>query len=277
MEPNTQLIYAFDSETSGEKIADGHWRLSIASDWNIGNNPNGGYLLACTLRAMSTLAPDNFDPIAATTHYLRPGQSDEIADIEASVIRHGRRTTTISGTLQQDGKTRLTCTATFAQLDKPENNPIRDNSVRTLSATPPVLPPPKDCTTRSELAQAVELPIMNRLEIRVDPKHAKSNLRSDASIAGWIRFKDQRPTDVLALTLFCDSFPPSIFSRYGPIGWVPTIELSVHARRKPDPGWIKGAFTTNDIAGELFIEDGILWDEKDNLVAQSRQLQMILS
>ena len=67
-----------------------------------------------------------------------------------------------------------------------------------------------------------------------------------------------------------------MFTLYGAIGWVPTIELSVHARRRPKPGWIKGAFKTRDVAGNLFIEDGMLWDENDQLVAQSRQLQMIL-
>ena len=276
------MIYAFDRETTADKVADCHWQLKIAPDWNIGSNPNGGYLLACTLRAMETLVPDSLEPIAATAHYLRPGISGQIADIKANTIRVGRRTATVSGALQQDGKIRLTCTATFGlpgsssndSDTKPENG---DQSVRSLSISAPALPPPDECTARSELAQAIELPIMNRLEIRVDPKHAEANLHNDAALAGWIRFRDQREPDVLALSLFCDSFPPSIFTRYGPIGWVPTIELSVHARRKPHPGWIKGVFTTSDLAGELFIEDGILWDEKDNLVARSRQLQMILT
>ena len=96
-------------------------------------------------------------------------------------------------------------------------------------------------------------------------------------MAGWIRFKDQRPIDSLALMLFCDAFPPSVFTRYGPIGWVPTIELSVHIRRRPKTDWIKGMFSTNDLSGDLFIEDGMLWDQNDQLVARSRQLQMILS
>jgi len=239
------MTYAFDTETISENISDGHWQMNMVPDWNIGNNPNGGYLLACLLRAMATLVPDTPDPVATTTHYLRPGLSGQVADLHAHVVRFGRRTATVTGTMEQDGKPRITCTA-------------------------------EECTTRSELAQAVELPIMNRLDIRIDPKYAESGHHKEAIITGWLRFKDERPVDVMALPLFCDSFPPSVFTLYGAIGWVPTIELSVHIRRRPQPGWIKGAFKTRDVAGSLFIENGLLWDENDRLVAQSRQLQMIL-
>ncbi len=268
------MNYAFDTETTSEKISNDHWQLELSSDWNIGANPNGGYLLACLLRAMGELVPDTPDPIAATTHYLRPGLPGSVADLRVGVIRFGRRTATVSGTLEQDGKPRINCTATFSDLEGMKRN---STEARNLTMSPPELPPPDQCTTRSALAQAVALPIMNRLDIRVDPQYAEHGHHDSAIITGWIKFKDQRPADLLALPLFCDAFPPSVFTLYGPIGWVPTIELSVHARRKPEPGWIKGAFTTGDLAGNLFIEDGILWDERDNLVARSRQLQLILS
>lgn len=273
------MTYAFDSETESSQVSDGHWQMHMVSDWNIGNNPNGGYLLACLLRAMAKLVPDTPDPVAVTTHYLRPGLAGKLVDLHANVLRLGRRTATVTGTMEQDGKPRITCTATFANLNdgSAEQNDGSGDATRSLSIAPPDLPPPDKCTSRSELVQGVELPIMNRLDIRVDPKYADSGEHKDAVITGWIRMRDERPTDLLALPLFCDSFPPSVFTLYGPIGWVPTIELSVHIRRHPQPGWIKGAFTTSDLAGNLFIEDGMLWDEKDQLVAQSRQLQMILN
>jgi len=271
------MTHAFDNETTSEKISDNHWQLELVPHWNIGENPNGGYLLACLLGAMKTQVPDTPDPIAVTTHYLRPGLPGVIADLRVNVVRFGRRTATVTGTLEQDGKPRITCTATFGSLN---DNKISDNTVdvtkRSLSITPPQLPPPEECTTRSALAQAVELPIMNRLDIRLDPQYAESGGHDAAVITGWVRFNDERPVDAAALPLFCDAFPPSVFTLYGAIGWVPTIELSVHARAHPCPGWIKGAFNVTDLAGDLFIEDGALWDENDQLVARSRQLQMIL-
>jgi len=271
----SNMAYSFDSETISSKIADNHWQLKLAPDWNIAQNPNGGYLLACLVRAMATLVPDTPHPIAITTHYLRPGIAGTTADLRASLVRVGRRTATVTGTMEQEGKPRITCTATFGNLDKNEQESV-DGEQRTLSIPPPDLPPPEECTTRSELAQAVSLPIMNRLDIRIDPQYAQSGLHDAAIISGWIRFKDERPSDLLSLLLFCDAFPPSVFTLYGAIGWVPTIELSAHIRRHPQNGWIKGAFNVNDLTGKLFIEDGILWDESDQLVARSRQLQMIL-
>lgn len=77
------MSYAFDSETTSEQISETHWQLNLAPHWNIGNNPNGGYLLACLLRAMGTLVPDTPDAIAATTHYLRPGLPETPADVNA--------------------------------------------------------------------------------------------------------------------------------------------------------------------------------------------------
>jgi acyl-CoA thioesterase len=268
------MTYAFDTETLSKQTSDNHWQLTLASDWNIGDNPNGGYLLACLLKAMASQVPDTPDPVAVTTHYLRPGIPKATAGLKIDVVRLGRRTATVTGTMEQQGKPRITCTATFSNLDSNNDNQETQPS---LSIDPPSLPPPEECTARSVLAQAVELPLMNRIDVRIDPQYKEPEGHDSAVITGWVRFKDNRPADLLALPLFCDAFPPAVFTLYGAIGWVPTIELSVHARRHPHPGWIKGAFTVGDLAGKLFIEDGILWDENDQLVARSRQLQMILN
>lgn len=270
------MSYAFDQETASERISDNHRQLTLAPDWNIGKNPNGGYLLACLLRAMTSLVPDTPHPIATTTHYLRPGLPLTSADLLVSVVRLGRRTATVTGSMKQAGKARITCTATFAKIDAKAKSDAAGIE-RKITIAPPDLPPPDKCTSRLELAQAVDLPIMDRLDIRVDPQYAEPGNHDTAIISGWVRFKDERPADLLALQLFCDAFPPSIFTLYGQIGWVPTLELSVHVRRQPQSTWVKGAFTVDDLNGNLFIEDGALWDENNQLVARSRQLQMILT
>jgi acyl-CoA thioesterase len=56
---------------------------------------------------------------------------------------------------------------------------------------------------------------------------------------------------------------------------VPTIELTVHVRRRPAPGWMLGQFRTLDLIDGRLIEDGVLWDSAGNLVAQSRQLALV--
>ena len=97
-----------------------------------------------------------------------------------------------------------------------------------------------------------------------------------AETPGWIRFRDGRPPDLLALALFADAFPPSIFGLLGRVGWVPTIELTVHFRARPAPGWVRGRFLTDDLTDGRMIETGELWDAAGTLVARSRQLALLV-
>ena len=139
------------------------------------------------------------------------------------------------------------------------------------------IPDPDDCVSRTDLEQGVVLPIMSRLDVRIHPDHAVAGSGREAAITGWIRFSDGRPVDAHSLPLFADAFPPPLFSKVGFIGWVPTIELTVHVRRRPVEGWIRGHFRTTDAAGNRTIEDGWLWDESGALVAVARQVKLVLS
>ena len=64
----------------------------------------------------------------------------------------------------------------------------------------------------------------------------------------------------MALPFFADSFPPTVFSRLGPIGWVPTLELTVHVRRRPAAGWLACQVWTDDLHNGKLIESCRIWD-----------------
>ena len=52
-----------------------------------------------------------------------------------------------------------------------------------------------------------------------------------------------RATDVDCLPLLVDASPPAVFAAMA-TGWVPTIELTVHVRAVPQPGWLRAAIAT---------------------------------
>ena len=56
------------------------------------------------------------------------------------------------------------------------------------------------------------------------------------------------------------------------MGWAPTLELTVHVRARPAPGWLMLRHETRNVAGGMFEEDCEVWDAAGRLVAQSRQL-----
>lgn len=273
----------FARETGLVATAAGVWQGHITSSWNIGDNPNGGYLVAVVLGAIAQLSTEHPDPLSVTTHFLRPGVPDAPCDVEVDLIRRGRTLTTARARLIQQGKPRLEVLAAFGDLgvSTAEKSPV------TLVA--PELPSPLDCPERSGSAQGVELPILDRVEIRVNPADAPlaaqplgdgaapSSGGGRAEISGWIRLRDQTPTSSIAAVAFTDAFPPALFGLLGVIGWVPTIELTVHVRRRPATPWLRGRFVTDDLQGSRMIESGALWDEEGNLVAQSRQLGLLLS
>lgn len=72
-----------------------------------------------------------------------------------------------------------------------------------------------------------------------------------------------------------DVFPPTAFNARLPVTWVPTVELTTHIRRRPEPGWLRCRFISRHIAGGFMEEDGEVWDRSGRLVAQSRQLALV--
>ena len=44
-------MHQFDAETALQKGSEGYWQGQLSGQWNIGANPNGGYMVALALQA----------------------------------------------------------------------------------------------------------------------------------------------------------------------------------------------------------------------------------
>ncbi len=265
----------FDDETLPTPAGDGRFTARLAPEWNIADNPNGGYLLSPVLRAMHSLVAGaggagHPDPLTVTTHFLRPGLGGADAEIEAELVKPGRLVSVLRGSLTQQGKLRLIMTATFGDLS------TRTGPPGEFTVGPPELPPPTECVDRDGNVQGVDLAIRERVQWRLHPDYAGVGTLTSAQVSGWIRFADGSEPSALSLPFFADAFPPSIFATHGRVGWVPTLEMTVQVRARPAPGWLRALNRTDDIEGGRLVESGMIWDSEGKLVAQMRQLAMLL-
>jgi hypothetical protein len=223
-----------------------------------------GYLLATCTRALAPSMPFP-DPIVISGFFLRPGMAGAAA-IRTSLIRGGRTTAFGEAVLTQQGKEIIRATAAFARLGQ-------DGQVF-LGAAPPDLPPPEECVRLP--ASAPGMPrIAERIDFRrVDlPGWFRGEPTGQPSSEFWMRFADGRDADLLALPLLVDANPPPVL-QLGASST--TIQLTVHLRAQPAPGWLTGRATMRFVGGGYHEEDFEVWDSADTLVAQSRQLALLL-
>ncbi len=264
MSPNFDRAVALTSEDARESN-DMRWSGHMTKDWSIGPVPNGGYTSALQLHAL--LSHTGY-PVASslTTHYYRPTIGGEDCTIHTQIQRAGRTTTHADATLTQDGKIRARTVAVLG--DYPADDVV-------LPTQPPRIAPPDACEARDPKSQGLNMSLMDSLEIRLDTTVDNIDAEGGAVIDAWVRFRDERPNDALAMALFVDSFPPAVLMAVTNAGWVPTIEMTTHIRAAAADGWIQGRVTTANVRGGTLVEDVQLWDSSGTLVAEARQLALL--
>jgi acyl-CoA thioesterase len=185
------------------------------------------------------------------------------------VVKSGRRFATVAGRLHRGGSPIIQVLGAFGDLGSMQS------PYEHLAIGPPDLPPFEECVPRTSAEGAVNVGLMDRLDVRIHPDHTgwlHGRPRGVAELAGWFGFADSRPLDTLSLLLVCDALPPAVFHLDMPSGWVPTVEYTVHVRGVPAPGPVRCVFRSQVVQGGFLNEDGEVWDSAGRLVAQSRQL-----
>lgn len=265
------MVSMFDRTTAVTRRDDRTYDGEIDGGWDIGGAANGGYLIAIAARAMADAA--GRPPLSLTAHYLSPGRPGSCT-VEVDVVRAGRRTATVQGRLRTAaGDDVLALLGTFG--DQTPGGPSH------VDAVPPEMPPYDECL--SARPPVSESRFGEHLATRVRPADlgfATGHPTGVPEIRGWFRFADTdpgvEPIDVYGLLLATDAFAPVCFNAGEfPVGWAPTLELTVHVRGVPVPGPLRCRFSSRFLADGMFEEDSEIWDAAGRLVAQSRQLALI--
>jgi acyl-coenzyme A thioesterase PaaI-like protein len=259
-------VSEFDDATQIDESGRGR----IHDGWDIRGNANGGYLLALAANGLRRIA-GRADPVTITGHYLAPGAPGPV-EVVGEVVKSGKRFATVSGALRSDGRSLVQVLGAFGEAAEAAPG------LAVINGSPPRLPRPEDCVQRNAGDQAFPVAIMDRLDVRLDPRHAgyaRGERTGVAEMAGWFSFRDGRPLDALSLLLIADAFPPAAFHLDIPAGWVPTVELTVHVRAVPAPGPVSCVFRSRFVHGGMMEEDGEVWDSRGTLVALSRQLALL--
>lgn len=257
---------SFVAVTSSTAIGRGDRVVELSPDWNTPlGKPNGGYQIAVVLRALMAEF-DQHDPLVLATSFLAspaPGN----AQLHCEDIRRGGTIHTARGRMTQGERIITDSTINFA---------VRRTGRSTELGEPPLLDSPEKLV--DPFNHGFERTGMfSHLDYRLSqvPGWAVGEPNQRPQYELWQRVRGVEQHDYPALALLCDSFAPPVME-LGEFASV-TVQLTLHLHRVPVPGWIATRIQTRHLANGFHEEDCELWDEAGNLVAQSRQLSILLS
>lgn len=260
----------FDDDTRLRALGDGAWEGEIVEHWWTPRGPLGGYVMAIVLRAMELAVADaERHARSLTVHFLRPPAAGPVT-VRAAVERAGRSLTSTSARLEQDGRLLALALAAFST---PWESPLLADA-----PMPEVAPPDPDGPHAREIRGAKAPPFTGRLIMQGrfgDPPFSRSE---HAEVGGWLGLREERPLDAAAVVLLADAWFPAPWPRLRALAPAPTVDMTVHFRAPlPRPSaLVLGRFRSRVVRDGFFDEDGELWAPDGTLVAQSRQLGLLI-
>jgi acyl-CoA thioesterase len=261
---------SFDSDLELVPDGDGAWSARISEDWWTPRGPLGGYVMALGLRAMEEAVADpERMPRSATMHFLRSPEPGEIA-LSAAVERRGRSLSSVSSRLEQDGKL---IGLALGAYSKPWEGPLLDDA-----AMPEVEPPDESVPRATRPGAPNPPPFLDRMDMQPRFGAAPFTGAEEAKIGGWLGLREERPLDAATVAILADAWFPAPWTRLRALAPAPTIDLTIHFRAALplDGRLLLGRFQSKLVRDGFFEEDGELWARDGTLVAQSRQLGLLL-
>ena len=232
------------------------------------------------LRALiETIADAARSPRSLTIHYARAPEPGPVA-IAVTIERAGRSLSTLSARMEQDGKLIALVLAAFsvpwsapeiAELPLPDvaaQDPERKPGAPLFKGAPPF--------TKHLVIQ----PRIGAIPF--------AGADAPMEIGSWLGLAEPRPVDALSLAFFSDALFSPPFIRLTEPATTPTIDLTIHFRKPLAPATETdlprgvrdelcfARFRSGLVQDGFFEEDGVIWAADGAVLAQSRQLGIVL-
>ncbi len=255
-----------------EPVGESEFEARLDPGWWIVVGPNGGYLAAILLRALGRCVEDpERTPRSLGIHYVSPGR-EGAARVAVRVERSGRTLTTLSARLEQEGRLLALALAAFARpRPSPEFADLRMPEVSAPEVSPALVDG--------------GVPLRARLERRPAFGGDARGRADGALVGGWMRSSEPQLAEPPLLALFCDAWLPAVSQHPALAGapprGMPTVDLTIHFRSplpataRPDDFYL-GVFRSQTLRAGFVEEDGEIWTRDGLLLAQSRQLALLV-
>jgi acyl-CoA thioesterase len=259
-----------DADTALTAAGPGVWEGELADGWATPRGPLGGYVMGIVLRGIEAAVNDR-ERLArsATMHFLRAPVPGPVT-VRAEAEREGRSLTSASARLEQDGKLIGIALAAYSKAwEGPEFNEL---------PMPKVDPPGERAPMATDFRRGGPPPFTQRLTMQHRFGDAPFTGSDSGEVGGWLGLVEERPLDAAAVAVLADAWFPAPWPRLRELAPAPTIDLTVHFRAPlplPD-SLLLGRFRNRIVRDGFFEEDGEMWTPDGTLVAQSRQLGLLL-
>ncbi|HEY7983749.1 MAG TPA: thioesterase family protein [Ktedonobacterales bacterium] len=261
----------FDRATAITATGAGRFIGQMDPEWFVLRGPNGGYLAAVILHALTAALGDaERAPRALTVHYLAPAEAGAVA-IQVSIERAGKTMASLAARVSQGEQLIALAMATFAA----------PHGGLTLPTVPmPAIPPPEELPPLAPHG-ANTVPFVRQYQYHAALGAPPLSGAEEARVGGWLRLAEPRLADAPLVAAYTDAWLPSIYPRLRQPAMTPTLDLTIHFRARlplegatPEEHYL-AVFESRHAAEGYFEEDGTIWSRSGVLIAQSRQLALL--
>lgn len=264
-------LHAFDADTAVEDLGGGQFGAKMSERWWVERGPNGGYVAAVLLRAIQQAVGAGRAPRSLTVHFPDAPSAGPV-ELTVKIEREGSKVTFLSARMEQEGDLQATALAVLS-----EDWEGRDYSALEM----PEAEPPEELYEPNP-AEVSGMPTMFQ-NYSVRPAVGEPAFSGGAPYSGaWLRAREPRQLDAPLAAAILDAWFPAPFVRLDRAAPAPTLDYTVHFRLPlPPPSAAPGdpylaVFRSGLARHGFFEEDGELWSADGVLLAQSRQLALLL-